>query len=75
MSKSTHCSPGFDSQRPHDWWLTKSSLTPDPGSSVPSPDLCRHQAHTWWTKIHTGKTLILIKLKLKQIMKYLFEAQ
>lgn len=35
MSKSTHCSPGFDSQHPHDWWFTKSSLTPSQGVQFP----------------------------------------
>jgi len=37
------------------------SVLQAPGHIIPSSDLHGHQAHMWYTFIHTGKALIYIK--------------
>lgn len=46
---------GFTSQHSHSG--SKVPATRVPGDPVPSSDLCRHQAPTYYRYIHTGKTL------------------
>lgn len=49
---------GFSSHHPHH----SSQPSPVPGTPIPSSDLSRHQAYTWWhTYIHVSKALIHVK--------------
>ena len=45
---------------PEDWLLTQKltaiCIAPVPGDLVPSSDLLGHQAHMWYTAIHSSKT-------------------
>lgn len=60
--KTTSCSfrgPRFDSQDSHG--SSQPSLTPDPETPTPSPDLFRDHAWVWHKDMHESKTLIHIK--------------
>lgn len=39
-------------------WRLTTILTSVSGNLIPISRLCRYQAHTWYTDMYTGKTLI-----------------
>lgn len=55
---SSYGGPGFASQYPHD--CLQLSITSVPAKLTLFQNLW-HQAHTWYTYIHPGETLIHIK--------------